>query len=208
MTRWTSAPWPAQRASVPPQPTSGSSGWAKTARARAGVVASITGREPIVTPMSDEPDLQELRTLAEVVALEAAALLADGLDRVRTDVGTKTTGTDMVTEMDRASEALIEARLLGARPEDGILGEEGADSTGTSGVRWIVDPLDGTTNYLYGFPGFNVSIAAEVDGEAVVGAGVDVVRGELFSAARGLGATRDGRPIQASGAARLGHALV
>src|SRR4051794_3797466 len=158
--------------------------------------------------MSDAPDLQELRTPAEAVALEAAALLADGLDVVRTQVDTKTTGTDMVTEMDRASEALIEARLLGARPDDGILGEEGADRAGTSGVRWVVDPLDGTTNYLYGFPGFNVSIGAEVDGEAVVGAVVDVVRGELFSAARGRGATRDGRPIQASGAARLGHALV
>ena len=70
----------------------------------------------------------------------------------------------MVTEMDRASEALIEAELLAVRPDDGILGEEGANRRGTSGVRWVVDPLDGTTNYLYGFPGFNVAIAAEVDG--------------------------------------------
>ena len=95
----------------------------------------------------------------------------------------------MVTEMDRASEALITERLLGARPDDGILGEEGVDTPGTSGVRWVVDPLDGTTNYLYGFPGFNVSIAAEVDGQTVAGAVYDVVRDELFSAAAGGGAT-------------------
>jgi myo-inositol-1(or 4)-monophosphatase len=158
--------------------------------------------------MTDGPDLQALRSLAETVAVEAGALLAEGLDQVRTDVGTKTTGTDMVTEMDRASEALIEARLLGARPDDGILGEEGADRAGTSGVRWVVDPLDGTTNYLYGFPGFNVSIAAEVDGEPLVGVVFDVVRRELFSAARGLGATRDGQPIAASPATILGHSLV
>jgi myo-inositol-1(or 4)-monophosphatase len=169
------------------------------------VVVSITDREPIVTRGSD---LQALRTLAERVALEAGRLLAEGLSRDRTHVGTKTTGTDMVTEMDRASEALIEGRLLGARPDDGILGEEGAHRTGTSGVRWVVDPLDGTTNYLYGFPGFNVSIAAEVDGRAQVGAVYDIVRGELFSGARGLGATRDGVPIHASAADVLGQALV
>lgn len=158
--------------------------------------------------MTSEPDLDELRTLAERVAREAGALLLDGLGRTRVEVSTKTTGTDMVTEMDRASEALITGGLLGPRPDDGILGEEGAHRTGTSGVRWVVDPLDGTTNYLYGFPGFNVSIAAEVDGQAAVGVVFDVVRHELFSAVRGRGATRDGEPIHPSGAANLAHALV
>ncbi len=110
--------------------------------------------------------------------------------------------------MDRASEALIEAGLLGSRPDDGILGEEGADRAGTSGVRWIVDPLDGTTNYLYGFPGFNVSIAAEVDGQPAVGVVFDVVRDELFSAVRGRGATRDGAAIRPSAATDLGHTLI
>jgi len=146
--------------------------------------------------------------MAERAARRAGALLLDGAGRARAEVSTKSTGTDMVTEMDRAAEALITEELLGARPEDGILGEEGADQAGTSGVRWVVDPLDGTTNYLYGFPGFNVSIAAEVDGQAAVGAVFDVVRQELFSAGRGLGATRDGQPIQTSEATDLGLALV
>src|SRR3546814_8590925 len=87
----------------------------------------------------------------------------------------------MVTEMDRASEALIVEGLLGARPHDGMLGEEGTDVAGTSGVRWIVDPLVGTTNYLYELPGFNVSIAAELDGAVVAGVVLDVVRNELFA---------------------------
>ena len=154
------------------------------------------------------PDPEELRALAERVARSAGTLLRDGLDRVRLEVGTKSTGTDMVTEMDRASEVLIEAELLGVRPDDGILGEEGASRAGTSGVRWVVDPLDGTTNYLYGFPGFNVAIAAEVDGATVAGAVYDVVRDELFSAHRGGGATRDGAPIAPSGTDDVAHALV
>jgi myo-inositol-1(or 4)-monophosphatase len=152
-------------------------------------------------------DVGALRTLAEQVARSAGALLLDGLGRAL-EVGTKSTATDMVTEMDRASEALIEAELLGARPDDGILGEEGARRPGTSGVRWVVDPLDGTTNYLYGFPGFNVSIAAELDGEVVAGAVHDVVRDELFSAAQGDGATCDGVPLRASDAADLSRSLV
>ena len=154
------------------------------------------------------PDPEELRALAERVARSAGALLRDGLGRVRLEVGTKTTGTDMVTEMDRASEVLIEAELLGARPDDGILGEEGANRPGTSGVRWVVDPLDGTTNYLYGFPGFNVAIAAEVQGQTVASAVYDVVRDELFSAHRGGGATRDGAPIAPSATTDVAHALV
>jgi myo-inositol-1(or 4)-monophosphatase len=154
------------------------------------------------------PDLEELRSLGERVARAAGVLLRDGADRVRSEVSTKTTGTDMVTEMDRASERLITDGLLDPRPDDGILGEEGAHRVGSSGVRWVVDPLDGTTNYLYGFPGFNVSIAAELEGVAAVGVVYDVVRDELFSAVRGKGATRDGEPIHVSSAVDLSHALV
>jgi myo-inositol-1(or 4)-monophosphatase len=158
--------------------------------------------------MPDGTDRTALRLLAEAVARETGALLHDGLDRARLHVGTKSTGTDMVTEMDRAAEAHIVQRLLTARPDDGVLGEEGTDRAGTSGVRWVVDPLDGTTNYLYGLPGFNVSIGAEVDGEAVAGAVFDVIRGELFSATLGGGATRDGAPIRHSAADDLALALV
>ena len=153
-------------------------------------------------------DRTELRLLAEAVARDAGALLRDQLDRVRLEVGTKSSATDMVTEMDRAAEARIVEGLLGARPDDGMVGEEGTDRVGTSGVRWIVDPLDGTTNYLYGLPGFGVSIAAEVAGEVVAGVVADVVRGELFAATLGGGATRDGAPIRPSACAELPVALV
>lgn len=153
-------------------------------------------------------DAEELVALAEDVARAAGALLLEGLDLVRTDIGTKSTLTDMVSEMDRAAEALIVDRLMEARPDDGIVGEEGTDRRGTSGVCWVVDPLDGTTNYLYGLSGFGVSIAAEQDGAAVAGVVLDVVRNELFAATDGGGATRDGRPITVSAATHLGSALV
>jgi myo-inositol-1(or 4)-monophosphatase len=153
-------------------------------------------------------DVDALRRLAEEAARAAGALLLAGLDGVRTDVSTKSSATDMVSEMDRAAEALIVEVLLGARPDDGIVGEEGTDRAGTSGVCWVVDPLDGTTNYLYGLAGFGVSIAAEADGVVVAGAVLDVVRDELFSAQLGGGATQDGRPISASAATELATALV
>ena len=154
------------------------------------------------------PSPRELLALAQDAARAAGALLLDGLDRVRVDVQTKSTATDMVSEMDRAAEALIVERLLGARPDDGMLGEEGTDRPGSSGVRWVVDPLDGTTNYLYGLTGFGVSVAAEVDGEVVAGAVLDVVRNELFAAIAGGGATLDDRPIQVSAARELPTSLL
>jgi myo-inositol-1(or 4)-monophosphatase len=153
-------------------------------------------------------DPKELRLLAEAVARDAGALLHDQLDRARLEVGTKSSGTDMVTEMDRAAEARIVTGLLGARPDDGLLGEEGTDRPGTSGVRWIVDPLDGTTNYLYALPGYAVSIAAELHGEVVAGVVLDVERDELFAATLGGGASRNGAPIQASPISELALALV
>jgi myo-inositol-1(or 4)-monophosphatase len=158
--------------------------------------------------MPDAPDASYLLRLAEDIAVEAGALLRAGLDRAREQVGTKSTGTDMVTEMDRAAEALIVERLLAARPDDGILGEEGTDRPGTSGLRWVVDPLDGTTNYLYALPGFAVSIAVELDGTPIAGVVYDVVRDERFAATRGGGATRNGASIGVSGETRLPHALV
>ena len=153
-------------------------------------------------------DPTELVQLAEEVARRAGSFLRDGLSDVRLDVGTKSTGTDMVSEMDRGAEAIIVEGLLGARVDDGMLGEEGTDRAGTSGVRWIVDPLDGTTNYLYELPGFNVSIAAEVDGVVTAGVVYDVVHDEMFAATLGGGATRDGADISASTVTDLASALV
>lgn len=123
-------------------------------------------------------------------------------------VDTKSSPTDMVTQVDRDTEALIVAGILDARPDDGVLGEEGADRAGSSGVRWVIDPLDGTTNYLYRLAGFAVSIGVEHRGSTVVGVVADPVRGEVFAATVGRGATRDGEAISCNAASRLDHALV
>jgi myo-inositol-1(or 4)-monophosphatase len=152
-------------------------------------------------------ELTPLVDLAESLAHRAAQVQLERLgSRIR--VGTKSTATDMVTEVDREVERLLVDGILAARPDDGILGEEGADVVGTSGYRWIVDPIDGTTNYLYGHPGFAVSIACERDGEVVVGVVNDPLHGELYSAVRGGGATRNGEPVRCSGETDIAHALV
>jgi myo-inositol-1(or 4)-monophosphatase len=133
-------------------------------------------------------DLDELLQIAVTVARSAGVLLLDGLHRTRTNVRTKSSRTDMVTEMDLASESLIAASLHRQRPSDAIFGEEGARQEGSTGIRWIVDPLDGTTNYLYAWPAFAVSIAAEVDDRTAVGVVHDPSHDETFAAIRGGGA--------------------
>ncbi|HVF33285.1 MAG TPA: inositol monophosphatase family protein [Acidimicrobiales bacterium] len=155
-----------------------------------------------------DPVPDDLRALAVALAEEAGALLLEGQPKVRASVETKSTGTDMVTEMDRASERLIVDGLLAARPDDGILGEEGSARAGTSGVRWVIDPLDGTTNYLYGFPSYGVAIGAEVDGAPVAAAVHDPVHGETFSASLGGGSACNGRALTVTGPPTLATALV
>ena len=156
--------------------------------------------------MSDLFD--ELLDVATDAAAHAATLLVDGLDRTRSEVSTKSSPTDMVTEMDRASESLIVEAIRTRRPDDGFVGEEGADERGTSGVHWVIDPIDGTTNYLYAFPGFAVSIAAEVDDQVVAGVVHDALHRDVFRAVRGRGATRNDAPIHASTQTDMSRALV
>ena len=154
------------------------------------------------------PDPAALRDLARAVAHEGAALAREmrlgGIDVA----DTKTSAVDVVTEADRAVEELIRARLTVERPDDAILGEEGDDRPGNSGVRWIVDPIDGTVNYLYGLPDCAVSVAAEVDGEVVAGAVVTIPSGVEYAAALGLGATRDGRALAVRPVPPLAERLV
>lgn len=147
-----------------------------------------------------------LLELAEAAAREAGALLRQRPADLA--VETKSTPTDVVTAMDTAVERLLVARLLADRPDDGVLGEEGAGVSGTSGVRWVLDPIDGTVNYLYDLPGYAVSVAAELDGETEVGVVYDVARDELYAARRGAGATRNGAPVRCSAQRELGQALV
>jgi len=137
---------------------------------------------------STPPDATALLELAVDVAREAAELVAAGRASAGDSVDVKSSPVDVVTAVDKASEKLIVERLLGARPDDGLLGEEGASRTGTSGVRWLVDPIDGTVNFLYDLPAYAVSIAAEVDGAVVAGAVLNVATGELFTASTGGGA--------------------
>jgi myo-inositol-1(or 4)-monophosphatase len=145
-------------------------------------------------------DLRALLGLAEAAAAEAAAMLAERRAGGRPGVlATKSSPTDVVTEADRTAEAMISERILGERPGDLILGEEGGlhgspAGAGRAAVRWIVDPLDGTVNYMYGLPDFAVSIAAEVDGVVAAGVVHAPVRGEVYSAVAGGGAwLRSGR---------------
>jgi myo-inositol-1(or 4)-monophosphatase len=151
------------------------------------------------------PELRDLaRTLAHEGAELAREMRRDGIDVA----DTKTSAVDVVTEADRAVEALIRSRITALRPDDAILGEEGDDRPGTSGVRWVVDPIDGTVNYLYGLPDCAVSIAAEVDGAVVAGAVVTIPTGVEYAAALGHGATRDGRPIAVRPTPPLAERLV
>lgn len=153
-------------------------------------------------------DLDHLARIAERLALGAAELLLDGLARGGLQVATKSTRTDLVTDVDRASERLLVDGLLAARPDDGILGEEGTDIAGTTGVTWVIDPLDGTTNFVYGHSGFSVSIAAVIDGVPSVGVVADPLHDDLFSARLGGGAHRNQAPIRCSDRAEPATALV
>ena len=148
------------------------------------------------------PDPVHLRDLAVAVATDAATVATD-MRRDRLELETKSSATDMVTNADRAVERVIATRLAQARPGDVFLGEESWDpdappdpAPGT--VMWVVDPIDGTTNYVYGYPGWGVSIAAEVDGRTVAGAIVTPSMGTVFDAASGHGARRNGAPLALS----------
>ncbi|KQO39258.1 inositol monophosphatase family protein [Aeromicrobium sp. Leaf245] len=163
------------------------------------------------------PARELLLTLAHDVGLEAAALVRRERPEGRVAVAaTKSSPIDVVTEVDRASEDLIRHRILDARPDDGFVGEEGADVVGTSGVDWVVDPIDGTVNFVYGIPAYAVSIAARVTdatGERVVaGFVVNIASGERWGAVLEGGAWRwDGErrvPLRAPGPPPLSQALV
>jgi myo-inositol-1(or 4)-monophosphatase len=155
-----------------------------------------------------EHDSEALRDLALKTAREAGQLILRLRDEGVVVAGTKSSEIDIVTRADQSAEALVKERLLGARPEDGMVGEEGDDLRSTSGVVWIVDPIDGTVNYLYGLPHFAVSIAAEVDGEVVAGVVVAPALALEYVATLGGGATCNGRPIRPRPTVPLGERLV
>jgi myo-inositol-1(or 4)-monophosphatase len=155
--------------------------------------------------MTDE-GLHALRTCAEEAARAAGAILRDKFGGVRT-IEFKG-GIDLVTDADRASERELIAHLRARYPDHAILSEEAGFSRGTGGMRWIVDPLDGTTNYSHRVPHFCVSIAVEGPRGLLAGVVYDPMQDELFAATRGQGATLNGAPLRASDATTIDHALL
>lgn len=165
-------------------------------------------------------DTAALLEIALQVAREAGELLVHGRpDDADLGVDTKTSSTDVVTEMDRRSEQLIVAAIKAARPQDGFLGEEGAVTQSTSGITWVIDPIDGTVNYLYRYPVWAVSIAACVsapgmaeDMKAIVGVVHAPLLHETWSAREGHGSfLRDSlgeHRLSVRGEDRLAHALI
>jgi myo-inositol-1(or 4)-monophosphatase len=161
------------------------------------------------------PEPLELLGVAVKVGVSAAEhvreLRPDGRVEIAT---TKSSATDAVTAIDQATEEFIRRQLLDERPDDTIIGEEGDDQRGSSGVTWLVDPIDGTVNFVYGIPQYAVSLAAVADGETVAGFIINVVSGERWGAARGVGAWRsfgdERQQLVATDppAAGLAHALV
>jgi myo-inositol-1(or 4)-monophosphatase len=160
-----------------------------------------------VLDRGEPPAPRELERIAAAVARAAAAVVTDA-HRQPVAVGHKLSPTDVVTETDLRAEDLIRRLLSDATPEAGALGEEGGETLPGAHLQWVIDPLDGSVNFLHGVPLFAVSIAAAVDGEVVAGTVLDVLRDELFSAHLGGGAYRDGEPIAVSERTSLAQALV
>jgi myo-inositol-1(or 4)-monophosphatase len=152
-------------------------------------------------------DLAPLVVLAIRAAKAGVRVHRDGLGRVQR-VRTKSTPTDMVTEVDQAAERAIVDAIRAERPDDAVLAEETTRRDGTTGVRWIVDPLDGTTNYLYRYPAYGVSIGIEVDGAIAAGVVHDSARDRVYTGIVGAGASCNGTAIRVRDHDDLATALI
>ena len=163
-------------------------------------------------PDASGSDLNSTELSAELLALAMRVALGAGeLLNMRPsifDINVKSTAVDFATQMDHASEEFIVATLLGARPHDGIIGEEGAARESLSGITWVIDPLDGTVNYFYGLPGWNISIAAKDEAGVIVGVVHAPTISSTWSAIRGGGAMLNGLPISCNDPVELDRALI
>ena len=149
---------------------------------------------------------QELLELAEKLGAEAAALLMKRPPAF--EISSKSTAIDIATQMDVAAEKFIVDSILAARPDDGIIGEEGSERPSNSGITWVIDPLDGTVNYVYGLPGWNVSIAAkDIDGP-IVGVVTAPTINSTWKATRGGGSFYNGHKISCNDPIELDRALI
>lgn len=157
---------------------------------------------------ADTPDPEDLLRLAVPIAAAGVALAREARSTAITQVRTKSSDTDVVTAADHAVEHLVIDRLLAARPDDAILTEESGAVDGGSNVRWILDPIDGTVNYLYGVPYYALSLAAEVDGVVVAGVVHNVASDVVYTATQGGGAWRDGLRLSGSSETEMSQSLV
>jgi myo-inositol-1(or 4)-monophosphatase len=181
--------------------------WVPPQRVRLPGERAVQQTRRVTAPDRLRADLDDVLALATDLARRAGALALSMREGVEVQE-TKSTPTDVVTAADTAAERLIVEGLAAARPGDGLLGEEGADDVGTTGVRWVVDPVDGTVNFLYGLPQWAVSIGVEVDGVTEVGVVFDPAKDELFTAVRGRGAHLNGRPLQCTDVSDLSQVLL
>ena len=150
----------------------------------------------------------ELRAIAEQLARAAGDMALAGRKSGDVTATTKSSPTDMVTQYDKASEDMITAGLRDLRPDDGIVGEEGASRDGTSGITWHIDPIDGTSNFYFDIPMWAVSIGAVDEHGPIAGAVYAPALGDMFTAARGEGATLNGNRISVRDNTVLSDALV
>ena len=158
------------------------------------------------SPNTSESLTTELLALATEIGRATGQMLMDRPAEL--EVKTKTTAIDVVTVMDLRAEAYIVQEILAARPDDGILGEEGAVRPSKSGITWVIDPIDGTVNYLYDLPGWNVSIAAKDSEGSLVGVVTAPSINSTWWAVRGGGAFHNGRAISCNEPIELNRALV
>lgn len=153
-------------------------------------------------------ELSVLLELAKQAAAAGAAVHRQAIATGRFSIETKASAADLVTEIDRAAEQQIVSLIRAARPHDGILGEEGTNDAGSTGVRWILDPLDGTTNFVHSYPAHAVAIGVEIDGHRALGVVQDTFNQRVYTGIVGQGATCDQQPIAVRQEQRLALALV
>ena len=164
--------------------------------------------EPSVSATSTQPAGlgEELLSLAMAIATQAGELLLQRPTDM--NINQKSSARDFATQMDHASEALIVREILRARPSDGIIGEEDSTIESSSGITWVIDPIDGTVNYFYDLPGWNISIAAKDERGVLVGVVHAPTINSTWHAIRGHGAFKNGKPIHVNDPVDLGAALL
>ena len=162
-------------------------------------------------PLPSPNDLPASPSELADLALRTAVAAADMVRERRSagfGIATKSTATDMVTDVDKASDVLIRGLLLDSRPDDGLVTEEDADQPGTTGVVWVVDPIDGTTNFVYGHPPYAVSIGACVGGRPIAGAIVEISADDRYVGSIGGGSYRNGSRLRLNEPPELSRALI